>query len=91
MPASMANNLVVTWAPVLHLGHEGLEVKVDLPPRMRPGFIGARHWQSSDFVKGEAPVLGQWISALRLPRGRLLLIPVGEDTASYWMCPCCGE
>ena len=59
--------------------------------RIKPGTIGPRFWKEDDFVLGKVPILGELASALALPRGRLLCVPlgrVGHVGVLEWMCPC---
>ena len=79
------------WDPPLDLAMMGKEVKVGASHRIKPGTIGPKFWESDDFVLGKVPVLGQLVSALALPRGRLLCVPLGRvglDEVPKWMCPC---
>ena len=78
------------WDPPLDLAMLGEEVKVGASHRIKPGTIGPKFWESDDFVLGKVPVLGQLVSALALPRGRLLCVPlgrVGYNEVLEWMCP----
>ena len=82
---------VKPWDPPLDLAMMGKEVKVGASHRIKPGTLGPKFWDPEDFVLGRVPVLGQLISALALPRGRLLCVPlgsVGVVVVTEWMCPC---
>ena len=72
----------------LDLATLGTDVKVGASHRIKPGTLGPKFWDPEDFVLGRVPVLGQLVSALALPRGRLLCVPLGRVVeVTEWMCP----
>ena len=74
----------------LDLATLGTDVKVGASHRIKPGTMGPRFWESDDFVLGKVPVLGELASALSLPGGMLLCVPlgrVGHEEVLEWMCP----
>ena len=90
-PEDMRRHAVKPWDPPLDLVSLGTEVKVGALHRIKPGTIGPRFWEEDDFVLGKVPILGELASALALPRGRLLCVPlgrVGHVGVLEWMCPC---
>jgi hypothetical protein len=90
-PEDMRRHTVKPWDPPFDLFSLGTEVKLEKSHRVKPGTIGPRFWEASDFVLGKVPGLGDLTSSLALPRGRLLCVPlgsVGHDAVLEWMCPC---
>ena len=71
-------HVVKPWKAPLDLASLGTEVKVGASHRIKPGTLGPMFWESYDFVLGNVPVLGELVSALALPRGRLLCVHLGS-------------